>query len=241
MFRRKIVEKPEEHRRLVVEEGSFWRGDRDLRNSSRAESSRRYAGYDSKSSPAKESDDFNGMNLKVLSPNVYSQKLFPDVVNDLNSIRAEREKIEREKEAILRQQEEIRFSLPQPVSSSSSRSSRLPEPVSSDRGRERKKRSGSPSKDKGIQFSLNRRKTVSSKWDVETDSGEEDQDGIKGALDTVLDAVGPSKKAREDETAKRILPGAKSFADIEKYIMAAKKEKLDRLKKTNKDYKRDRY
>ena len=41
--------------------------------------------------------------------------------------------------------------------------------------------------------------------------------------------------------AKKILPGASSIEDIEKYVSAAKKEKIEKLKQQNKGYLKPRY
>ena len=120
---------------------------------------------------------------------------------DTDDIRAERERIAREKEELLMKLE------------GSSQPARL-----------------TPRKGKkehsGIQFSL-RGKKLQEQWHIESDSDDE-QKGLDTALDSVLTAVG--------RTTKNILPGTSSVADIEKYVSAAHKEKVDKLKKQNKGY-----
>lgn len=82
---------------------------------------------------------------------------------------------------------------------------------------------------------------VDKQWVVEDEDDEEDI--VKEAMESVRKAVDgnqrlpgscPSGKPIDPKTASKILPGAKSFQDIEKYIEAQKKEKMEQLKRKNK-------
>merc|ERR1712110_1252609 len=61
---------------------------------------------------------------------------------------------------------------------------------------------------------------------------------VKEAMESVRKAVDgnqkPSGHPIDPKTASKILPGAKSFHDIEKYIEQQKKEKMEQLKRKNK-------
>merc|ERR1712039_739736 len=85
---------------------------------------------------------------------------------------------------------------------------------------------------------------VDKQWVVEDEDDEEDI--VKEAMESVRKAVDgnqrlpgscPSGKPIDPKTASKILPGAKSFQDIEKYIEAQKKEKMEQLKRKNKCFK----
>merc|ERR1712141_300111 len=75
------------------------------------------------------------------------------------------------------------------------------------------------------------------------DDDDEEEDIVKQAMESVRKAVDgnqkPSGHPIDPKTASKILPGAKSFQDIEKYIEAQKKEKMEQLKRKNKWGSRD--
>lgn len=93
---------------------------------------------------------------------------------------------------------------------------------------------------KGISMSLKNKAKVQEdkKWLVEDDDDEDLEDVVKEAMESVRKAVDgnqkPSGNPIDPKTASKILPGAKSFQDIEKYIEAQKKEKMEQLKRRNK-------
>merc|ERR1712141_819584 len=70
------------------------------------------------------------------------------------------------------------------------------------------------------------------------DDDDEEEDIVKQAMESVRKAVDgnqkPSGHPIDPKTASKILPGAKSFHDIEKYIEQQKKEKMEQLKRKNK-------
>lgn len=172
---------------------------------------------------------------------------FSDMMNRGDDIRAERERIAREKEEILRKLDSnvalsAGVTLPQPVASSSSYS-QLPQPIPTQRSRKDSNSGVAPG---GIQFTLDKR-LIGGQWAVESseDEDEERQDGRnrrswkdeKRDLDNELNRI----KSGGREVAKKILPGASSIEDIEKYVSAAKKEKMEKLKQQNKGYLKPRY
>lgn len=70
-------------------------------------------------------------------------------------------------------------------------------------------------------------------------SGDDDDDDGFSGMDTVLSSVmkvvdgGPKIGP---VTAEKILPGARSYEDIQKYLDSVKKEKLEKLKGQSKDF-----
>ena len=163
---------------------------------------------------------------------------------DTADIQSEREQIAREKEELLRKLQTT--SLPQPVSTTGP----LPQPVSSTRqssNRNQEDETGRGSR--GIQFRLeDNKKMIGGQWAVESSDSEKEEDKVEdgqqktgsSALESVLTAVKNKKfgssKNNPADVAKKILPGASSFEDIEKYVSAAKKEKMEKLRQKNKDY-----
>ena len=75
-------------------------------------------------------------------------------------------------------------------------------------------------------------------------SYDEEEDGfsaIDNVLSSVLKAVDSDKYSNGGEkmgrsTAGKILPGAKSYEDIQAYLAAAKREKIDKLREQNKGF-----
>ena len=55
-------------------------------------------------------------------------------------------------------------------------------------------------------------------------------------LSSALMAVDGGSRKIDNVTAEKILPGARSFEDIQKYLDSAKKEKREKLKEQNKDF-----
>ena len=77
------------------------------------------------------------------------------------------------------------------------------------------------------------KKPVEGKWSRDDDDADDGFSGMDKVLSTVLKAVDRKKDAT---TAGKILPGAKSYDDIEAYLSAIKKEKMEKLRELNKDF-----
>lgn len=91
-----------------------------------------------------------------------------------------------------------------------------------------------------VTMKIPERKLMGGKWQ-EDDDDEEEQ--LNTAMDSVLKAVDDSKPSSsktksplDKATVNKILPGAQTFDDIEAYLTAAKKDKLEKLKQQNKEF-----
>lgn len=140
------------------------------------------------------------------------------IMDETENLKRQREKIEREKAALLK----------------SSGVGKLPTPVPLRAKPEKKEER------KEISMKVNSKAKVieSKKWEVEDDEDEEDE--MNEALNNVRSAVDhrstSSKNSNKIDpaTASKILPGAQSLHDIEAYLERQKKEKLDQLKNRHK-------
>ncbi len=81
------------------------------------------------------------------------------------------------------------------------------------------------------------KRTVEGRWGGPMTPDEDDGfSSMDNVLSSVLKAVNDKGSKIDRPTASKILPGAKSFEDIQAYLNAAKKEKIEKLKEKNKDF-----
>ena len=81
------------------------------------------------------------------------------------------------------------------------------------------------------------KRAVEGRWGGPMTPDEDDGfSSMDTVLSSVLKAVNDKGSKIDRPTASKILPGAKSFEDIQAYLNAAKKEKIEKLKEKNKDF-----
>jgi len=192
----------------------------------------------------------DGGDLKGTNLDSWKKETVEDLISETDKMRKEREKIKKEKEKLVSGGDlqsgmmwnignslpcPVKNSLPVPVPTRSSGASSNPEPpeassASSNSKKERKeivmkvKQSAKVQEDK--------------KWEVEDE--EDDELLVNEAMESVKKAVdspaGNSQKPAgklDPKIASKILPGAKNFQDVEKWMEKQKKERMDQLKKKN--------
>ena len=86
-------------------------------------------------------------------------------------------------------------------------------------------------------FRVPDKRAVEGRWGGPMTPDEDDGfSSMDNVLSSVLKAVNDKGSKIDRPTASKILPGAKSFEDIQAYLNAAKKEKIEKLKEKNKDF-----
>lgn len=183
----------------------------------------------------------DGGDLKGTNLDSWKKETVEDLISETDKMRKEREKIKKEKEKLVSGGDlqsgmmwNIGNSLPCPVPTRSSGASSNPEPP------EASSSSNSKKERKEIVMKVKQSAKVQEdkKWEVEDE--EDDELLVNEAMESVKKAVdspaGSSQKPAgklDPKIASKILPGAKNFQDVEKWMEKQKKERMDQLKKKN--------
>jgi len=114
----------------------------------------------------------------------------------------------------------------------------LPRPVPTSKVVNIKKSDNQDSSQRDHDFRVPDKRIIEGRWG-EQKTTQDDDDGFSSmdnVLSSVLKAVNDKGSKIDRPTASKILPGAKSYEDIQAYLNAAKKEKIEKLKEKNKDF-----